>query len=46
MILNNEEMLSVEGGGGIATGIAIAVIGGAVTFLIGLVDGIIHPKKC
>ena len=44
MRLNNEEMLSVKGGA-ITTKIA-SLIGGAVIFLIGLVDGFINPKKC
>ena len=42
--LNNEEMLNIKGGG-ISFKIA-SLIGGAIVFLIGFVDGVIHPKKC
>ena len=42
--LNNEEMLNVKGGA-ISLKLA-AAIGGVVIFLVGVIDGIIHPKKC
>lgn len=42
--LNNEEMLNVKGG---AFSLKVAAaIGGAVIFFIGIIDGIVHPKKC
>ena len=43
--LNNEEMLGVKGGG-ISSKFLWGIIGGAVIFLIGLVDGVVNPKKC
>ena len=43
-ILNNEEMLNVKGGA-ISLKL-VGIIGGAIVFLIGFVDGVIHPKKC
>lgn len=44
MILNNEEMINVKGG---AFKFKLAgVIGGAIVFLIGLVDGLLNPQKC
>lgn len=43
-ILNNDEMLKINGGG--ITYKLLGLIGGAVIFLIGLVDGIINPRKC
>lgn len=42
--LNNKELMDVNGGGfnlGIALGIAAGI-----TFLIGLIDGIVRPLKC
>lgn len=42
--LNNEEMMIIKGGA-ISWKIA-TVIGGAIVFLIGLVDGLINPRKC
>lgn len=44
-VLNNEEMLEVEGGG-LGIQIGLGIIGGVIAFLAGFVDGIIHPKKC
>ncbi len=44
-ILNNEEMLNINGGSMSAIGLS-ALIGGAIIFLIGYFDGLIHPKKC
>lgn len=43
--LNNEEMMNVSGGG-LSVSAMFGIIGGAIVFLIGFVDGIIHPKKC
>ena len=41
-VLNNDEMLEVKGGG---LGFWIAV-GAAVTFIIGVIDGITNPTAC
>ena len=43
-VLNNEEMINVKGGA-LRAGLK-ALIGGAVVFLIGLIDGLINPQKC
>ena len=43
-VLNNEEMFNVKGGG-LSAGLK-ALIGGAVVFLIGLIDGLINPQRC
>ena len=43
--LNNEEMISIKGGG-ISSTFIWGIIGGAVVFLIGVLDGIVSPKKC
>ena len=43
--LNNEELLEVTGGGVISK-FAWGIIGGAVVFLIGVIDGLVSPKKC
>ena len=42
--LNDEEMINVKGGA-ISLKI-IGAIGAAVVFVIGVIDGLIHPKKC
>lgn len=42
--LNNEEMLEVKGGA--FNKMLAAIIGGAIVFLIGVVDGFINPRKC
>ena len=42
--LNNEEMLNIKGGA-ISWKVA-AAIGSAIVFIIGVVDGLINPKKC
>lgn len=41
--LNNQEMLEVKGG---AFKWVAGLIGGAIVFLIGVVDGLINPRKC
>ena len=42
--LNNEEMLNIKGG---AFGYKLAsIIGGAIIFVIGVIDGFMNPKKC
>ena len=46
MALNNEEMLEVKGGSISSIYLSLGIIGGAIVFLSGVIDGIIHPKKC
>ncbi len=47
MVLNNEEMLNVNGGAVSTTYyLQLSLIGGVVLFLTGVLDGILHPKKC
>ena len=41
--LNNEEMIKVKGG---AVSKFWGVIGAGIVFLIGLIDGLINPRKC
>jgi len=42
--LNNEEMINVKGGA-ISWKIA-SVVGAGLVFVIGLIDGLVNPKKC
>ena len=42
--LNSEELLNIRGGA--IKWIIVATIGVCLTFLIGVVDGIIRPLKC
>ena len=42
--LNDKELMNVEGGA-IKAGLIIGIAAG-VTFIIGLIDGIIRPLKC
>lgn len=42
--LNKNEMLSIKAGG-ISAG-AIAVIGGCIAFIVGILDGYVRPFKC
>ncbi len=42
--LNNKEMQQIEGGA-IKWGV-IASIGGFASFIIGVIDGWMNPKKC
>lgn len=44
-ILNNEEMINIKGGG-IGSKFFISIIGGTIVFFIGIIDGLINPKKC
>lgn len=44
MELQNEELTNVVGGG-IKFGIA-AVVGGIITFVIGVIDGYLRPLSC
>lgn len=41
--LNNEELKNINGG--ISFGI-LALLGGAITFIIGILDGLTRPLKC
>lgn len=43
--LSNEELMEVTGGGAFSK-LVWGVIGGVVVFLIGVLDGIVSPKKC
>ncbi len=43
--LNNEELIKINGGGIAIKGV-YAVIGGAIVFLIGVVNGLIRPYGC
>lgn len=43
--LNNEELTKINGGGVLSKSLW-GLIGGAVVFLIGVLDGIVSPKKC
>ena len=42
--INNEKMKSVKGGG-INLGLA-ASVGAFVSFIVGVIDGLINPAKC
>lgn len=42
--LNNKEMKNIYGGG-MSVGLLVGISAG-VTFIIGVIDGIIRPKKC
>ena len=44
-ILNNEEMLKVEGGS-ITGGLVTGIVSGIITFLIGFLDGYSNPPAC
>ena len=43
MILNEKELMEIEGGAKYSFIIAIGAIG---TFIIGILDGILRPLKC
>jgi len=43
--LNNEELLEVTGGG-ITSKLLWGIVGSALVFIIGVIDGIVSPKKC
>ena len=45
MELNNEEMLVVKGGG-ISSKLIWGIVGGVIVFALGIIDGIVNPKKC
>jgi bacteriocin-like protein len=42
-ILNDNEMKKIEGG---VNWIVVTITTGAISFLIGVVDGLVNPKKC
>ena len=42
--LTNEELKNIDGGG-VNIGLLVGIAAG-VTFIIGLIDGIIRPLKC
>ena len=45
--LNNKELMKVEGGSfSFGVGALIAGIAAGVTFIIGVIDGIVRPLKC
>lgn len=44
MVLENKELMNISGGG-FKYGIA-ALIGGLITFLVGVVDGYLRPLSC
>ncbi len=41
--LSNEEMKKIEGG---VNWLVVTIATGAISFLIGVIDGIVNPKKC
>ena len=43
--LTNEEMLNIKGGGIKFRLIGVA-IGGLITFVAGLINGLVNPQKC
>lgn len=45
MILNNEEMMNINGGGTFRKA-ALTFIGAAVLFLVGILSGFYNPNKC
>ena len=42
--LNDKELMNINGGG-VNIGLVVGIAAG-VTFLIGIIDGIIRPLKC
>ena len=42
--INNEQLKGVKGGG--VNWSLVAGIGAVASFLIGVIDGLINPKKC
>lgn len=46
MILSNEELYDIKGGGfNLKTAILVG-IGGLITLLVGVMDGYMNPQKC
>ena len=44
MVLQNEELMNITGGAVKTT--VLAVIGGVVAFVIGVIDGYLRPLSC
>lgn len=45
MKINNEEMIKVIGGG-VSSKLIWGIVGSAIVFVVGLIDGLVNPKKC
>ncbi len=45
MIMNTQELKAITGGA-LSWKFAVGVLGGAITFLIGVLDGIFRPLAC
>ena len=43
--LNNEEMIKVKGGA-FSYKLLLGIFGAGIVFVIGVVDGLINPRKC
>lgn len=43
--LSNEELIVVTGGG-ISSKLLWGIVGSALVFIIGVIDGLLSPKKC
>ncbi len=41
--LNDKELMTINGGFSFGLGL---IIGGGITFLIGVIDGFVRPLKC
>lgn len=41
--LNENEMKQIQGG---VNWVAVTFISGAISFVIGIIDGLMNPKKC
>lgn len=44
IVLSQKELYEIQGGG-ISLGVA-ALIGAGIVFVVSLIDGFVHPKKC
>ena len=42
--INNDELRQIDGGA-FNVGIAVAIVAG-ITFIVGVIDGIVRPLKC
>lgn len=42
--LEEEQMKKIEAGG--VNWVAVTFISGAISFVIGIIDGLVNPKKC
>ena len=43
--LNNEEMIKIQGGA-FSYKALLGILGAGIVFFIGVVDGLINPRKC